>query len=392
MTRSSDGPGENRLLSSGAPSPRRILLVKPSSLGDVIHAFPLVTALKRSFPDASIDWLVNTEFASLVSRHPGVSDVISFPRSLWRKKGFFRAMKEMSRKLRSGRYDLVLDAQGLMRSALLSRLSNGARIIGFSDAREGASFLYHERVDPFGGVFKESDGSPRVLHAVSKNLSLWSHLSGSIPVFDSHPFEICYTDDDKRYLSETLQSIGLSPNLPFVAIHPGAKREIKRWPSLYFSELLGLVRQNLGLNVLLLGSAGEASLLSEIATRSGPGVFISAGDIPLDLIPLCLARARFFVGNDSGPLHMAVMMGTPTYSFFGSSDIRRTGPFVPGSLDAHLSFTDPVPCAPCGDFKTKCSHLSCLVGVTPEVVFREILRMNLGSRDHGRKKSFVQGQ
>ncbi|MHB1756692.1 MAG: glycosyltransferase family 9 protein [Leptospirillum sp.] len=87
-----------------------------------------------------------------------------------------------------------------------------------------------------------------------------------------------------------------------------------------------------------------------------------------DLMPLCLSRARFFVGNDSGPLHMAVMMGTPTYSFFGSSDVRRTGPFFPGGTE-HLTVTDPVPCAPCGDFKTKCSHLSCLVGVTPDVVF-----------------------
>jgi ADP-heptose:LPS heptosyltransferase len=144
---------------------------------------------------------------------------------------------------------------------------------------------------------------------------------------------------------------------------------------LYFSELVDLVRNRLGLSVLLLGSAGEASLLSEIATRSGPGVYVSAGDVPLDLMPLCLGRARFFVGNDSGPLHMAVMMGTPTYSFFGSSDIRRTGPFAPGNPD-HLSFTDPVPCAPCGDFKTKCSHLSCLVGVTPNVVFEKILEKN----------------
>ena len=364
--------------SGDSSSVRRILLVKPSSLGDVIHAFPLVSALKKSFPGATIDWLVNTEFSALVGRHPGVSRVISFPRSLWRKRGFLKAMGKMRQELRSGDYDIVLDAQGLMRSALLSRLSGGSRIIGFADAREAASFFYHERVDPFGGVSKEKDGSPRVLHAVLKNLSLWSHLSGVEPVFTSHPFEISYEEKDNRHLSELLQSIGLSPDIPFVAIHPGAKREIKRWPSLYFSELLDLVRNKLGLNILLLGSAGESSLLSEIATRSGPGVYLSAGDIPLDLMPLCLSRARFFVGNDSGPLHMAVMMGTPTYSFFGSSDIRRTGPFFPGNTE-HKTFTDPVPCAPCGDFKTKCSHISCLVGVTPDVVFSEILKKEFKS-------------
>lgn len=373
MSTSQTGNVLSRKTSAAAPSVHRILLVKPSSLGDVIHAFPLLSALRGSFPEASIDWLVNTEFSSLVGRHPGVSRVISFPRSLWRKKGFFKAMGEMRREFGPAGYDLVLDAQGLMRSALLSRLAGGSRIIGFSDAREGAAFLYHERVDPFAGGKKELDGSPRVLHAVLKNLSLWRHLSGMEPEFSSHPFEIHYGDEDNRHLSELLQSIGLSPNLPFVAIHPGAKREIKRWPSLYFSELLDLVRNKLGLNVLLLGSAGESSLLSEIATRSGPGVYISAGDVPLDLMPLCLSRARFFVGNDSGPLHMAVMMGMPTYSFFGSSDVRRTGPFSPGNTE-HRTFTDPVPCAPCGDFKTKCSHLSCLVGVTPNVVFDEILK------------------
>ena len=286
-------------------------------------------------------------------------------------------MGEMRKEFGPAGYDLVLDAQGLMRSALLSRLAGGSRIIGFSDGREGAPFLYHERVDPLSGRLSGTEGSPRVLHAVLKNLSLWRHLSGMEPEFSSHPFEISYGDEDNRHLSELLQSIGLSPNLPFVAIHPGAKREIKRWPSLYFSELLDLVRNQLGLKVLLLGSAGESSLLSEIATRSGPGVYISAGDVPLDLMPLCLSRARFFVGNDSGPLHMAVMMGTPTYSFFGSSDVRRTGPFSPGGTE-HLTFTDPVPCAPCGDFKTKCSHLSCLVGVTPDVVFSEILKKSPG--------------
>jgi len=287
-------------------------------------------------------------------------------------------MGEMRKEFGPAGYDLVLDAQGLMRSALLSRLAGGSRIIGFSDAREGAPFLYHERVDPLSGGRNGTEGSPRVLHAVLKNLSLWRHLSGMEPEFSSHPFEISYGLEDNRHLSELLQSIGLSPSLPFVAIHPGAKREIKRWPSLYFSELLDLVRNKLGLKVLLLGSAGESSLLSEIATRSGPGVYISAGDVPLDLIPLCLSRARFFVGNDSGPLHMAVMMGTPTYSFFGSSDVRRTGPFAPGDRE-HLTFTDPVPCAPCGDFKTKCSHLSCLVGVTPNVVFSEILKKSPGN-------------
>ena len=356
---------------SAASSSPRILIVKPSSLGDILHAFPLATALKKSFPQAKIDWVANSEFVSLVRRHPAIDRVLAFPRRDFGRGSFFGKMANLLSALREIPYDAVLDAQGLLRSALLARMARrsgqGSPLLGFASAREGAPFLYSGRIE-----IPETPDAP--FHAVRRNLLFLEALGTSAKAPSPKLWEsLCYGEEDQTKVSELLKEAGFLPGEPFIVLHPGARRESKRWPSQYFSELIQALSRGGHPRPLLVGDRGEAPLLDEIAARTGRAVPQLSGGVPLDLLPLLLSRAILFIGNDSGPLHMAALAGTPTLSFFGSSDPRRTGPF--GDTQRNHVMREPLSCSPCGDFRKFCAHMTCQVSLTPGEAYRQALRL-----------------
>ena len=358
-----------RSTSGGPPETlKSLLVVKPSSLGDILHALPLVDALHFAFPGLSVDWVSNSEFVPLVRRHPGLRNVWEFPRKDFGKPAFFRKMGHLARNFSDTPYDVVLDAQGLLRSALLARMATRAGrrgvVLGFDSAREGATLFYDRTVH-----IPESPGHP--FHAVPRNL-LFLEALGAKGRGETDPVRLRYGSDDRETIDRLLAECGLLPGEPFIALHPGARRESKRWPSTYFSDLLRIMSGRGLPRPLLLGDRGEAALLSEIESRSGVGVPILAGRIPLDLLPHFLSRAALFIGNDSGPLHMAALSGVPTLSFYGSSDPERTGPF--GDPLRNVVLREPVACSPCGDFKKSCAHMTCQVSLTPALAFEAVLR------------------
>ena len=324
----------------------------------------MVEQILHHEPDARIDWVANSEFVPLVRRHPGIHRVLSFPRKEWGSPSFFSSLKNFTNELRTERYDYILDAQGLLRSALIARTARGREIVGFSDAREGASFFYSRKV-PIPLIPENS------LHAVRKNLLLLESM-GLPP--DIRNVSVSYTKEDRIALSSLLSEEGFTDKEPYILLHPGAKRSIKQWPSLYFSDLLTRLKGALPhVSLVLVGSSEDRALLSEIAGRTRAEPLVLPGKIPIDLLPLFFSGALLYIGNDSGPLHLAVMSGTRTISFYGSSSPARTGPF--GESGMHLTLGDPVPCSPCGDFRRFCSHQSCLVGVTPDVVLDRALAL-----------------
>ena len=224
-----------------------ILIIKPSSLGDIVHCFPVVDQIRKTFPDASIDWVANTEFLPLVRRYPGVRRGIAFPRSRWGKVSFFPSFGRFLQDLRQESYDAVLDAQGLLRSALIARGSRGAIRIGFSDAREGAVGLYSEVIS--------LDGTSGILHAVRKNLRLLEPL-GIAPEYSLQ--RLTYSAQDQENLEKILLRASADFQGNFFVLHPGAKRSIKRWPSLYFSDLLNAIHRHYpGIRPVLVGGSGR---------------------------------------------------------------------------------------------------------------------------------------
>ncbi len=355
---------------------KNLLIVKPSSLGDILHALPLVEELHSAFPGISVDWVANGEFVRLVRRHPGLRNVWEFPRKEFGRPAFFRKMGILSRNLSANPYEVVLDAQGLLRSALLSRMAArgaGSQVLGFASAREGATLLYDRTVK-----IPESPGHP--FHAVPRNLLFLQALGaggGGTP----GPLRLHYAPEDRETVDRLLAECGLLPGEPFIALHPGARRESKRWPSTYFSDLLRTMAKNGLPRPLLLGDRGEASLLSQIEARSGVPVSVLAGRIPLDLLPHFLSRAILFVGNDSGPLHMAALSGVPTLSFYGSSDPGRTGPW--GDPQRNIVLREPIACSPCGDFRKSCTHMTCQVSLPPQLALDAVLLLLEGARERG---------
>ncbi len=351
------------------PDLKNLLIVKPSSLGDILHALPLVEALRSAFPGLSVDWVANGPFVPLLRRYPGIRNVWEFPRQEFGRAAFFGKMGALSRSFAAHPYDVILDAQGLLRSALLARMAQRAgrsgTVIGFDSAREGATLLYDRTVR-----IPEGPGAP--YHAVPRNLlflgALGAEEGRKVP-----PVPLRYGPADEETVDRLLLECGILPGTPFVALHPGARRDSKRWPSTYFSELIRtFVRKGLP-RPILLGDRKEAPLLSEIASRAGVSVPVLAGRIPLDLLPHFLSRAMLFIGNDSGPLHMAALVGVPTLSFYGSSDPGRTGPW--GDPKSNIVLREPVACSPCGDFRKSCAHMTCQVSLTPALAMESVIRL-----------------
>ena len=276
----------------------RILVVKTSSLGDLFHALPAVRLLKRGLDDARVDWVANAEYAALAERFEDVSRVLPFPRrDLRRGWGAFRAA------LRADAYDLVVDFQGLMKSALIARSARrapGARILGPSFRREGAGWLYSAVV---GKKDKER-------HAVEENLDVPRFLGlPTSPV--EFPVRFPAPEDS-----------GLPPS--YVVFSPRSRHAAKNWPPERFAEL----GRNLGCPVVLTGAPSDAETCARIAAEV-PGAIDRCGKTDLVGLGSILQGARLVVTVDSGPMHVAAACGTRCLALFGPTDPKRVGPYGP---------------------------------------------------------------
>lgn len=309
----------------------KLLVIKPSSLGDVIHALPTVHRLRERFPTAHIAWLINRDLRSLLDRCPVINQRIDFPRH---EPGHLPALV---RHLRRERFDIVVDLQGLLRSGLLTRLTGASRRIGLSDAREGARLFYNELVTV-----------PRV-HAVDRYLLAARHLG-----CPDGPIEFPLGLD---------QSAIRNPQSA-IAIHPSARWPTKLWGDDKFAEL---IRQLPADRVVLTGAAADAPRL----TRIGPQVRNLAGQTDLCELADLYRQCAVVVTNDSGPMHLAVAVGTPVVAIFGPTDPALTGPY--GA--AHVVLRANLPCSPC--FRDRCHNpvpMACMQQVTVPQVLAAVRR------------------
>jgi heptosyltransferase-1 len=292
---------------SSVSSPR-VLIVRLGALGDIVHALPLASALRERWPDATIDWLVERRHRALVDLMPVVSHAVPFDsRALGGREGWLGAR----RRLRAARYDVALDAQGLVKSALVARLSGARRVVGFAreHLREGAaSVFYSEVVHP-----------PHGAHVVRKNLELLraTGLEPNVPL--RFPLAAPAPRD------EVTQAIAAGR---FVLLNPGGGWPNKRWPAERFGRLAHSLRDRLGLPSLVLWGPGDEAL-AETVVSSADGAAVRAPRTDLgDLLALCRAAA-VLVSGDTGPLHLAAAVGTRVVGIYGPTDPARNGPWDP---------------------------------------------------------------
>jgi len=290
----------------------RILLVKTSSLGDVIHNLPVVSDLKRHFPDATIDWCVEENFAAIPRLHPGVGRIIPVAIRRWRKALFnaatWREIGAAIAQLRDTPYDLIVDTQGLLKSALLASRARGV-VCGYTadSAREPLAARFYRR----------RFGISRDLHAVVRNRRLVAAALG-------------YTDDTPPDYGIAAPSSALAwlPAVPYVVLLTATSRDDKLWPETHWLDLGRKLHAN-GLRAVLPGgSVVERARAARLAAALPEAVV--APPLALAELATLLAGARAAIGVDTGLTHLAVALDTPTVALYTATDPGLTGVFGSG--------------------------------------------------------------
>jgi heptosyltransferase-1 len=331
-----------------APGPdarlNRILIVRLGSLGDIVHALPAAAALRHAHPRVVIDWLVDRRNLDIVSLVPLVDRPVVLDRPT------LGGWVEVIRELRRVRYDVAIDLQGLMKSAVLARASGARRVLGFS--------IWHLRERSARPFYSET-GEPTAGHVIEKNLALVRRLGADTGAWE---FPLAST------VSPALEQIrrALAPETRFALLNPGAAWPNKRWAPDRFGRVGAFLRERFGLRSVVLWGPGEERLAGEVVSASSGAAVLAPGTSIADLVELSRA-ATLMIAGDTGPLHIAAAAGTPIVSLFGPTNPARNGPWV--AADRILSRHDRCSC----HYQRRCRRRDwCLADITVDEVTRAV--------------------
>jgi len=342
----------------------RLLAIRLSAIGDVAVTANVVYALKKALPDVEIDWLVEEEAASLVESFPFVDRVLSLRRRKYvrsllynpvRLFGLPLATAAMVRRIRKGAHDVLLDFQGNFRSGVLSFLSGAKKRVGFSAGRvyEASHMFYTTKV--------RLPKSP--LHRVERMCRLAAEVVEGLRV-ETHPVPLDFRDGDRVVVDRFLYE-QRAFSRPVAVVHPGVSRfgEFKRWSLVKFARLSRLLASELGLFVVVTWAGDEWFYAVEMVKESGGGVVVAPELKNLRQLAYLLSRASLFVGGDTGPLHIAALLQTPSVAIFGPKDPEV---YRPWNKNAVVVRGD-VECSPCS--RRRCTERKCMDAVSVEMVF-----------------------
>ncbi len=382
----------------------RILIIKPSSFGDVIHALPVLNGLRQRYPQARISWMVAHSCAGLLDGHPALDEVIRFDRKRYGRLGrdvsasieFLRFVEAF----RTRQFELVVDLQGLFRSGFLAMASGARTRVGFANARELGWMFYSHRVDV---------PDPE-MHAVDRNY-LFGRLLGfaDVPVLFNLPVDA----EARRSMCRLLAEHGLHVEEgeqgeergkgfpgeedrgkgfprerreedcgkglplersvePYLVVGPGTRWETKQWPAEHFAAAIAQIGERTGLPVVLTGMPEERSVAEQVQTRAGGRIINLAGQTSLAEMIALIAGARAVLMHDSGPMHLATALNIPTVAIYGPTSPVRTGPYGRDETVARLE----LPCSPCYLKKVDaCPHAHrCMRDLSPEAVADQVVR------------------
>lgn len=314
---------------------RRILIVKPSSPGDILHALPVLHALRARFPRAHIAWLVATPFADLISADPALNEIILFDRRRYGRVGrslavtseFLRFVRELRRRA----FDMVVDLQGLFRSGFFAAATGAAARLGFRDAREFAWLFYSHA---FPGWRGEE-------HALDKNLRLVGDALGLDR--PDRGVRVSLTAADRRVAGELLASVGCAAGDPCVVLVPGTRWATKCWPAERFGQLAVGLRERAGVRSILVGGRDDEPAAERAVSASAGSAASICGRTTLRQLAAVIERAMLVVTGDSTPMHLAAALDRPMVALFGPTSPVRTGPY--GRRGDVLRL--PLDCSPC---------------------------------------------
>lgn len=312
----------------------KILILKPSSLGDVIQALPVLRLLRRAHPRASIHWWLFSELAPILEGDPDLDGLFLFDRRKWKSPRYWPSLVKSALDMRAQSFDLVIDLQGLARSGLFSWIANGSTLVGLDDAREGSTAFYDLTI-------------PRRAfntHAVDYYLQVLRFLK--IPV----DWNFTWLPERPAVAAE-LENKWSPGSGQWIAINPGARWHNKRWPVESYADLVRRLGGEFpAARFAILGSRSEQPLGAAIAAANPERCLDLTGQTTLPEMVEWIRKCSLMVTNDTGPMHIAAAMNTPVVALFGPTEPTRTGPY---RQNDHVLRT-PIPCAPC--MKSTCAH------------------------------------
>jgi lipopolysaccharide heptosyltransferase II len=341
----------------------KILILKPSSLGDVLQALPVLRLLKLHWRDAEIFWWIDSALAPLLAGDPDLAGVVLFERKRWRSPRHWPEMFRSLRWLRAKKFDLVIDLQCLARSGAFAWLARGKFLIGLDEAREGARGFYDVAV-------------PRKsfhTHAVDWYLSVLPELG--VPVhknFNWLPERPAVAAEVKQKWPGENSQFAIR-NSQLILLQPGARWQNKRWPVEQFAELARALAGKFPAARLAVLGGKDDELLGEIISQAAPQPCLNlCGQTSLLEMVEWIRRCDLLITNDTGPMHAAAALGKPLVALFGPTEPRRTGPY--GQLENVLRLE--LACAPC--MKSRCHFEKpeeCLRAISPAQVLARVQKL-----------------
>jgi heptosyltransferase-1 len=340
----------------------KILILKPSSLGDVVQALPVLRLIKRYLPASEIFWWIDSSLAALLEDDPDLAGVVRFERRRWAAPRNWREVWDSIRGLREQAFDWVIDLQGLARSGAFAWLARGKLLIGLDEPREGARGFYDIIV-------------PRpsyCTHAVDWYLDVLPQLG--VPLhwnFEWLP--------QKPAAAAAVRQKWRPATAQWIIVQPGARWANKRWPTERFAEL---VRRLAGdypvLRFAVLGGAEDRELGAMLMRACPESCLDLTGQTSLPEMIEWIRLSALLVTNDTGPMHIAAALGKPVVAVFGPTEPRRTGPYG----QAEMALQSDLPCVPC--LKPRCARanpLECLLAISPATVYARV-QQRLGLPPH----------
>jgi lipopolysaccharide heptosyltransferase II len=341
----------------------KILILKPSSLGDVIHALPVLRLLKLHFRDAEIFWWIDSALAPLIEGDPDLAGIVRFERKRWGKPRHWPEMLRSIRRMREQHFDLVIDLQCLARSGTFAWLANGKKLVGLDEVREGARGFYDL-------------AAPRAsfhTHAVDWYLSVLPPLGVTVHKnFIWLPERPEISADVKRKWPEANSKLK-TQNSKLILLQPGARWMNKRWPVQQFAKLVHRIGQRFPeARFAVLGGKDDAPLGQTLFEAAPEKVLNLCGATSLPEMIEWVRLCDLMITNDTGPMHVAAALDKPLVALFGPTEPRRTGPY--GQLENVLRLD--LPCSPCLSSRCAIEETDkCLRDLSPAAVLARVEKL-----------------
>ncbi len=360
-------------------APRRVLIVHPYGIGDLLFITPILRALRLMPSVEAVDLLLGSRTESVVRSNPHVDQIFSIDKDKFHSQKFlenFREMRDLGRELRRRRYDLLLDFSLRREYAFFAQF--------FLGIRRRAGFAYKNR-GIFHNIQKPLPLGFTARHVVDEVCDL-AEMAG-IPVEDRF-LEFYLGPQDREAADLILKERFVKPFPRYAVVSPGGGESwgkdahFKRWPAASFADFLQLLSKEISLDgVIVLGSRGEKELAENLVEKSTSAAFSLAGEISLETSAALLEKAAVFVGNDGGLVHLASALNVPILAFYGPVDPKVYGPYAPRGHQMAI-YKEDLECRPCYQkfrYKSDCENRTCLQNLTAEEAMRFLSKRKFSS-------------